>query len=193
MPLLSTHKAFPSVSYYLYKDTVWLVFNKYAGIIEKIQDAICSEIIHITNKYSRVRTILFHVHVNTYSKNNTVISKFMRSYINRLERKYKTHIGYIWVREQASSDKQHYHIALFISSKVCLDSWYAINLAKNLCKNTQKTGTIHYVKNGLYSMFRNDPVSIQTVILRLSYYAKHYSKTLREPKTKRFHTRRHKQ
>ncbi|WP_394166591.1 inovirus-type Gp2 protein [Photobacterium piscicola] len=192
MPLLSVHEKYPSVSYYLYDETIWIVFNQYAGIIDKIQDAICREVNYMNNKYSRVRTILFHLHVKNYSSKNTVISKFMRSYINRLERKYKTHIGYIWVREQANSDKQHYHIALFISSKVCLNSWHAINLAIDLCQNIQKIGTIHFVKNCIYSMFRNDHVSIQTVILRLSYYAKRYSKTLRDPKTKRFQIRHHK-
>ncbi|WP_407082375.1 YagK/YfjJ domain-containing protein [Photobacterium leiognathi] len=192
MSLLSVHEKYPSVSYYLYDETVWLVFNQYAGIIDKIQNAICREVSYMINRYCRIRTILFHMHVNCYSDDNKIISRFMRSYINRLERKYKTHIGYIWVREQAKSDKQHYHIALFISARMCLNSWYAINLAIDLCQNIQKIGTIHYVKNGLYSMYRKDHVSIQTVILRLSYYAKRYSKTLREPKTKRFHTRHHK-
>ncbi|GAD28385.1 conserved hypothetical protein [Photobacterium leiognathi lrivu.4.1] len=192
MPLLSVHEDYSSVSYYLYNKTVYLVFNNNLNIIEKIQDAICCEVNSMINKYSRVKAILFNMHVKKYSKDNAVISKFMRSYINRLERKYNTHIGYIWVREQEKSDKQHYHIAIFINAKVCKRAWNIINIAKDACQNIQKIGTIHYVKNGLYTMFRKDHVSIQTVILRLSYYAKRYSKTLREPKTKRFQIRHHK-
>lgn len=192
MSLLSVHENYPFVSYYLYNETVLLVFNNNLNIVEKIQDAICCEVYSMIDKYCRVRTILFNMHLKEYSKDNTVISKFMRSYINRLERKYSTHIGYIWVREQAESDKQHYHIALFIDAKVCLNDWHIINIAKDVCQNRQNIGSIHKPKNGLYTMFRKDHVSIQTVILRLSYYAKRYSKTLREPKTKRFQIRHHK-
>ncbi|WP_318504326.1 YagK/YfjJ domain-containing protein [Photobacterium leiognathi] len=192
MPLLSVHEDYPFVSYYLYNKTVFLVFNNNLNIVEKIQDAICCEVNSMIDKYSRVKAILFNMHIKKYSKDNAVISKFMRSYINKLERKYNTHIGYIWVREQEKSDKQHYHIAIFINAKVCKCAWNIINIAKDSCQNIQKIGTIHYVKNGLYTMFRKNHVSIQTVILRLSYYAKRYSKTLREPKTKRFQIRHHK-
>ncbi|WP_318518832.1 YagK/YfjJ domain-containing protein [Photobacterium leiognathi] len=192
MTLLSVHEDYPFVSYYLYNKTVFLVFNNKLNIVEKIQDAICCEVNSMIDKYSRVKTILFNIHVKKYSKNNAVISKFMRSYINRLERKYNTHIGYIWVREQEKSDKQHYHIAIFIDAKVCKSAWHIINIAKDACQNKQNIGTIHRTNNGSYTMYRKDHVSIQTVILRLSYYAKRYSKTLREPKTKRFHTRHHK-
>ncbi|PSU93973.1 hypothetical protein C0W35_09730 [Photobacterium kishitanii] len=191
MPLLSPHEKFKHIAYYQYKDTVWLVFNKYDGIIDNIQDAICREVFYMINKHSRVRTILFNLHVNNYSNDNSIISKFMKSYIKRLERKYNTKIGFIWVREQINADKQHYHIAIFIDAKKCPNAWSTRTIAQEVWQTIQKSGTISFVHNCLYSMFRNDMTSIQTVILRLSYYAKNYSKTLRETTTKRFHTSNH--
>lgn len=115
----------------------------------------------------------------------------MKSYIKRLERKYNTKIGFIWVREQIHSDKQHYHVAIFIDAKKCPNAWLTRTIAQEVWQTIQKSGTISFVHNCLYSMFRNDMTSIQTVILRLSYYAKSYSKTLRAATTKRFHTSNH--
>lgn len=188
MPFLIMHPTVESIAYYQYENDIWLIFYRYSGIIEKIQDAICRELNFMTDKYQRVKTILFNLHVNSYSDNNKVISLFMKSYIKKLERKYKSHIGYIWVREQANSINQHYHIAIFIDGKKCQSSWTPFNMAKETWEENQKSGTIKHIINGSYTINRSDRQSLQIVILRLSYYAKKRTKQKSSIKMKSFHT-----
>lgn len=125
--------------------------------------------------YSRVFVIRIDLHPKVFSVDNQVMSSFLRKINKKLEKKYKCQIGYFCAREQGSSDKQHYHLALMLSG-------HKIRAADNLLSIIQADwsshcqGSAHFVSNPYYMMLRGDKSSINPVMYRLSYLTKNFTK-----------------
>ena len=99
---------------------------KYKGEMMTIQQGKQGAYVEILNKmieqldcsikiHKRVLTHRFDLHPNYYSDDNKVLSRFVNRIKQEILRKYGIlNIGYIWVREQERSKKQHYHLAIFL-------------------------------------------------------------------------------
>ncbi len=164
----SIHYAYKKHSYQIYKPKQG-DHNK--RILEKIFTVTESMLSH----YSRVFVVRVDLHVDKFTADNKLLSKFLGPYNKKLKCQCKCRVGHIVVREQNTSNKQHYHLALFLhGEKINHPSKLLRKLSvawKEYCN-----GSIALVENSYYMMHRGDKSSIDPVIYRLSYLAKTFSK-----------------
>jgi hypothetical protein len=65
--------------------------------------------------YARAAVVRIDLHPNGFNIDNKMMTQFLKGYISKLETQYKCKVGYFCAREQNTSDKEHYHLALMLS------------------------------------------------------------------------------
>lgn len=186
MPLIASHKSKSKLGHYLYKKEVWLVYKNQNGVDNKIIDRIFKALEVMQTYYSRIRIVFLQLHTNEYTKDNSVMSRFMQEFKRSVSKHYKCRVGFVWVREHSMAEGQHYHLALMVSGHNCLRSKVIQNKADTIWHKQNPGGYSWRVKNKIYTVMRGCKRSFQAVILRLSYFAKMDTKEHRNPMTKRF-------
>lgn len=94
----------------------------------------------------------------------------------------------MWVREHGKSASQHYHVCVFLDQKKC-NSYYGVYMdAVRLWECALDFGKVSEVKNGCLFAKDFDFDAIQTMVLRLSYFAKMKTKNPSYDGIKRFHS-----
>ncbi|EOG1781945.1 YagK/YfjJ domain-containing protein [Vibrio parahaemolyticus] len=128
--------------------------------------------------YSKVCVILLQLHQKEFSVCNTPISKFINQLKSKLEKHYKTKMGYVWVREQYEAHSQHYHIAIMLNGHTCQSSRGIDRVVKELWENIDKDNFSYRIKNRIYRPTRyEDDAEYRAAIMRMSYMAKKKGKT----------------
>ena len=85
------------------------------GIYKEIIKRFVSQLDITFSIHKRLLVHRIDLHTNFFTPDNKIISKFMNRLKQFLKRNYGLDkIGYIWVREQERSKKQHYHLALLL-------------------------------------------------------------------------------
>ena len=85
------------------------------GIYKEIIQRFVGQLDTAISIHNRLLVIRLDLHLNNASRDNKVISKFMNRLKQWLKRNYGLDkVGYIWVREQEKSVRQHYHLALML-------------------------------------------------------------------------------
>lgn len=130
--------------------------------------------------YARVAVVRIDLHPNDFNIDNKMMSQFLKSYTSKLETQYKCKVGYFCAREQNTSDKEHYHLALMLSGHKINYPDKLLNQLK-LAWEAHSKGVAKMVDNPFYMMFRGDKASIDPVIYRLSYLTKKYTKERNKP------------
>lgn len=140
--------------------------------------------------HCKVLVIRFDLRMTEYSPTNEVVSEIMRVMVKQLKQHYKMkRVGYVWAREQASSDKQHYHCALMIDGnktrhpKKVLERLECITDARNQLPP-------YTPKNCYYNVTRGDLKAFSSALYRLSYLAKVNTKGMRPTFTNDYSTSR---
>jgi len=129
------------------------------------------------------------LHLNKSSSNNKVISRFMNRLKQWLKRNYGLEkIGYIWVREQERSDKQHYHLALLLDGN-------KIRHPKLLNEQIKEMwlphGHLPVILNPYYFVDKHNQFESRgKIIERVSYLAKVRGKRIRGKQIKDYQTSR---
>ncbi|MCG9750658.1 inovirus Gp2 family protein [Vibrio brasiliensis] len=128
------------------------------------------------NTYSQVNVVFFNLTLpkGTDYPSNKVISSF----INKTKRLLSTSpyrlkkVGYVWAREQETSDTPHYHVALMLDeSRVHYPSKLLERLAA-IWKEVSFGGYMQRVSNCYYIVSRGDQGSLGHAIYRISYLGK---------------------
>lgn len=181
---------------FVYKNKVWRLLNSAGGHDKKIMRTIIDRFDVMHSYYAEVLTCQFILFPHKIPYNNQIISDFFTALIPYLKRHYIDndpaiklgHIGYLWVREQSTSDKPHYHCVLWLNEDKVNSSYGILALAKQLwCE--QFDGTLSIPDNNYYISKRlqaDSGASQQEVICRLSYLAKNATKGCHSSNIKRY-------
>ncbi|WP_312525317.1 inovirus Gp2 family protein [Comamonas sp.] len=158
------------------------------------------------NKYNRVSMMRFDLHLPENSADsiicdNFIITKFFSSLKEKIEysqtkskrhgnRTHNTDVDYIWCREISTTEKTHYHVAIFLNGHA-----YRFIGEFNLSKDNMYTriheawgsalfthpediqGLVHIPANPSYEIIRGDEYSIHKAFHRISYMCKVDSKS----------------
>jgi hypothetical protein len=167
---------------FIYDNTLFIISDKKYNFYTEILNKTLEQLTTALKIHKRLLVVRFDFHTGTHTNNNFIISKFLTRIRNYLQRKYNTsNIGYIWVREQEKSKKQHYHLAIFISGKV-------INYPNNLINNIKEKWQPNHsptIKNPYYFIDQNNKqTELSKAIFRLSYLAKTRGKGYRDTQAK---------
>ena len=161
------------------------------GIYREIIERFVSQLDTALCIHKRLLVLRFDLHLNKYSKDNKVISRFMNQLKQWLKRNYGLDkVGYIWVREQEKSVRQHYHLALMLDEN-------KIRHPKRLNAQIREMwlpyGHMPTVLNpyfNLNTLKANYKAVREEIIWRVSYLAKVRGKRYRDVQTKDYQTSR---
>jgi len=170
-----------SSEFYTYQNCIFKVnATKRTPVRKDILKKILDQLIATSTYHHKLFIFRFDLHIKEYTNNNKVITDFNRRLFKKVKRHYKVkRIGYVWVREQEKSKKQHYHYVLILDgSKVnsphSLQTWISAIWSFD-------DGTCHWSQ--YYNISRAE---LGSVTHHLSYLAKTRGKGYRPPQTKDF-------
>ena len=152
------------------------------------------EIDAMLSHHDKVFVLRLDVHVHTHSQTNEVISKFRKSYTDRIKRYYKTkNVAYVWCREVEKKKKQHYHFAVIVDGN---EAWVAgalLAMAEEVAAIQDLS--IGYCDNPSYLIKRTDLAkgdysTYNDAFYRLSYLAKERGKTIKAERANSYQTSR---
>lgn len=165
-------------TFYVYKDHSYQIYKPRSLDINEgaLKNAflLCESMLL---RYSRVSMLRIDLHPYSYNTNNNLIRSFLAELCTKLKQEYKCTVKYFCTREQNKSNKEHYHLAVFLSG-------HKVNHPSSLQKHISKLwisrskGSTKYVKHPLYTIKRGMKNTINEAIYRLSYLAKRFSKQL---------------
>jgi len=190
MPLVQDRKTKHFKSYIEINDeTIKVNAGATKGIYKEIIERFIGQFDIAFKVHKRLLVHRVDLHLNKFSSDNKVISRFINRLKQWLKRNYGLDkIGYIWVREQDRSDKQHYHLALLLDGN-------KIRHPKRLNKQIKEMwlphGYVPVTQNPYYFMDKhNYDETRRDVIDRVSYLAKVNTKRIRNKQTKDYQTSR---
>lgn len=133
--------------------------------------------------HKRLLIVRLDYKVNYYTDNNKIFSNYMKNIVQWLRREYGiTNVGYMWVREQEKSKKQHYHLVLALDGNK-VQNPTRINAI--LREKWLSRGGMYIPDNCYYYIDKNNyEKQRRSVIYRCSYMAKSRGKGFRPPQTK---------
>jgi cellobiose-specific phosphotransferase system component IIB len=158
-----------------FKDHSYLVYKTDKGLNKKAFDRLMVLTEIKLSYYARVAILRIDLHPHSFTPDNKVITSFLTKQIKAFEKKYGCLVSYYFAREQNTSNKQHYHLALFFSG-------HQVNSPHNISQEIQKNwiahsqGSIHFVEKPFYMVERGNKLSLKQAIYRLSYLVKNRTK-----------------
>jgi len=176
MSQIILHPSNDKSAYFEYKQRLSLIMYYEGGVNEKILTQVFKKLDAMVLYYSKVTVVMLQFHLKKYTLDNQVISVFLTSLIKRLKDKYKSEIGYFWVREQNGAPAQHYHMAIMLSGHVCHSSHHIFLIAQEIWELQNEGGYSFRVKNSLYRVSRYCDKELNAARYRLSYFAKNKTK-----------------
>ena len=153
------------------------------GIYLEILTRIINQLDIAYSIHKRILVVRFDLHLNHYTSNNEVISKFLKRIKQWLSRNYKMKdIGHTWARELERAKAQHYHCVLFLDGDKIQ---YPSKLIEQIKKTWSQNGHMHKVKNSFYYIDKNNYQEERAeAIYRISYLAKTRGKGYRDLQAK---------
>ena len=153
------------------------------GVYEEILHKFIDQLDIAYLKHKRVLVVRLEYRINYYTANNKLFSNHMKNITQWLRREYGIKdIGYLWVREQEKSKKQHYHLALILDGNKIQHPGKINAVFKN---KWLPRGSIFVPENCYYYIDKhNYKKQRQDAIYRCSYLAKSRGKGFRPPQTK---------
>ena len=172
------HQSKKFLAYYRYQNEQQLIFYRKSGIKKEILEQSFKQLDAMTSYYSKVTVILLQLHPDQFTADNDVMTRFLVKFKKRLEKKYKSKIGYMWVREQNTAHAQHYHLAVMINGHKCNRSYAVNKICEEIWQGPMDTNFSYRVKNRIYHIkqYLGDDSELRAVRMRLSYMAKKETK-----------------
>nr|WP_269571631.1 inovirus-type Gp2 protein [Psychromonas ingrahamii] len=138
-------------------------------IIEQVENMI--------SWHSRVFVYVFDLHVADFSLDN----KYIAAFISKLRFHFKQHykikrLGYAWCREQNTSPRQHYHMAIIVDGSKIQNPIRLFHKIKLMWDEVTLGGHLHGLENCYYNIKRDTEINKAEAIERLSYQAKVWTK-----------------
>jgi hypothetical protein len=161
------------------------------GIYREIIERFVSQLDIALCIHKRLLVLRFDLHLNKYSKDNKVISRFMNRLKQWLNRNYGLqNVGYIWVREQEKSKRQHYHLALMLDENKIRHPKRLNAQIKEMWLPYGHMPTVKKPYFNINTIKANYKTVREEIILRVSYLAKVRGKRYRDVQTKDYQTSR---
>jgi len=176
MSQVTLHPSSKGLAYFEYKQSQYLILYDESGINNKILNQIFKQLDVMVSYYSKVTMVQLQFHLNEPTSDNQVVSIFLNRFIKKLQTKYKSKIGYVWVREKNGAPAQHYHMAVMLSGHVCKSSHHIYNIANEIWSKQNENGYSFRVENSLYKISRYCDKELDAARFRLSYFAKNKTK-----------------
>ena len=175
---ITLHESKKFLAYFCYQNEQQLIFYRKSGIKKEILEQSFKQLDIMMSYYSKVTIILLQLHPDQFTADNDVMTRFLVFFKKRLEKKYKSKIGFIWVREQNTAEAQHYHLAVMINGHKCNNSYTVNEICKEIWEGPMDTNFSYQVKNRIYCIkqYLNDNSELRAVRMRLSYMAKNETK-----------------
>ena len=190
MPLVQDRKTKHFKSYIEINDeTIKVNAGATRGIYKEIIERFIDQFDIAFKVHKRLLVHRVDLHLNKFSSDNKVISRFINRLKQWLKRNYGLDkIGYIWVREQDRSDKQHYHLALLLNGD-------KIRHPKRLNEQIKEMwlphGHLPVILNPYYFVDKHNQFESRgKIIERVSYLAKVRGKRIRGKQIKDYQTSR---
>lgn len=176
MSQIALHPSNKKLAVFIYKQSEYLIQYDDSGINTKILNQIFKQFDVMVSYYSKVVMVQLQFHLKEPTPDNQVMSIFLNRFIKKLQTKYKSKIGYVWVREQSGAPAQHYHMGVMLSGHVCKSSHHIYNIANEIWSKQNKNGYSFRVENSLYKISRYCDKELDAARFRLSYFAKNETK-----------------
>ncbi|HHQ2336061.1 YagK/YfjJ domain-containing protein [Enterobacter roggenkampii] len=162
---------------FLYDNVLWPVMPEESQQNIKIMNSLFRAIDKTYRCCSRFLAIRYDFHLPQYSPDNRVITDFHKLLIPALRKLYpKSFMRFFWVREQNKAPAQHYHYLLMMDGNAVRHPHKINQLVKCYWKHATD-GRVWLPKHGYYLVTRDDTEALTALLLRVSYFAKRYSKT----------------
>lgn len=171
---------------FLYQETLFQVMSFEHGISSNIMNAIINQLLTALNHYSKILVVRFDLRIYTETPNNSLISKYRKTLLRYLAKKYQSKVWLFWVREQTPrSNKAHYHCFILLNGHKTKSGWGAFQQVQKACYMHPDTAA-WLPKSASYKVERKGLKGLDSAIHRISYLAKNYSKELTPDNVKRF-------
>ncbi|MGL4613053.1 MAG: YagK/YfjJ domain-containing protein [Shewanella sp.] len=172
-------------SLYAYKNHAYHVYRpKQQGLIQSAMNTIIADYEIMLSHYARVFIARIDLHPRRYCADNTQVQEYLNQLVKRIEQHYKTKVIFHCAREQDTSDREHYHLAIMVSGHRVNHHSKLLAMAESLWKRLTN-GTVASVDNPYCKVCRGNKASLKAAIYRSSYLAKKHTKE-RNGKTKGF-------
>ncbi|WP_243975257.1 YagK/YfjJ domain-containing protein [Vibrio natriegens] len=173
------HPKKSKLAIYRHSEQDYYIFHRPTGVNQNILQSSFDLAKNWMGHYSKFCAVMLQLHQHKPSEKNQQLSIFLAKLTQALKKHYNTpNVGYFWVREHSNRDKQHYHLAVFISGHCCQHSGTIDRLANTLWKQQDECNFSYQVKNRIYKVkrygFDKEWLSLLT---RLSYFAKNDTKS----------------
>ncbi len=163
---------------FAYKNHAYSIFKPQQKCFKNsVINTIISDYEIMLSHYSRVFVVRIDLHPKHYSADNQAIKRFLKQLTTTLTNQYKSKVIYHCAREQNTSDREHYHLALMLSAHKIKHSERLQSLIKAMWEK-HSGGTVAKVDNPYCIVFRGNKASLKHAIYRSSYLAKEHTKEL---------------
>jgi hypothetical protein len=126
--------------------------------------------------HCQVLVLRLDLHMNNYSPDNSLVSKYMKKLKKKLIAKYALmRVGHVWAREREKAKSQHYHLVLMIDANKVRHPSKIIELCESIWMAWEQPKP--YTPKNCYSVLkRGDKKKYDEVFRRISYLAKERGK-----------------
>lgn len=146
------------------------------GCYQEILTGLYYQLTNLLSHHSRLLFLRLDLKVYRYSKDNKLLSYFLRLLKRNLKSYFGfTRVGYLWVRELSITDRQHYHLILLLDGNKVQHPKNVINIAEEVAY-TCEMPVPFTPKNAYLKISRNDKENFDAAMYRGSYLAKTRSK-----------------
>ncbi len=153
-----------------------------------------SQIEAMLSHHEKVLLFRLEIHYHSFESTNQIISKLVSKLKRRLNTKaYKfiKRLGYVWAREQKTSEAPHYHAVFFLDGDKYQYPGKIIDLIEDVCDRLDFPKP--YTPKNCYYRLRRSQLGnrvMRSAIYRISYLAKVNTKGNRPEKTHDYGTSR---
>ena len=166
--------------YYVYDECAWPVIKAYE-IRRDIMNGILDFIYKLFDRTSKMIAIRLELRMSEWTNDNSSVSHLFKKLKVKVKAHYgKCYMGYVWVREQNESDKQHYHVAVLMDGQ-------KVKHSDTLYKFVKELWIYGHVPKGYIRFHRVHRAllhDISAMVYHLSYLAKAETKGMRDPAVK---------
>ena len=172
-------KTITTKEHYQYGDYKFAINSRKSGCYTQILNTLVTQTLAMQSIYKRVLFMRFDLHQGSFTPDNKRITTLLKRLRKRLIHRYgNTKFGYVWVREECKTKKQHYHFVFMMDG-------YLVRYPSNIHDQVRKVwtdmgGTFHFANHH----YINNEEKLREAILHGSYLAKTRSKGNRPDQTK---------
>jgi hypothetical protein len=181
-PTTKVKRSFKTITtkeYYQFGDYKFAINSRKSGCYTQILNTLATQTLAMQSIYKRVLFMRFDLHQGSFTPDNKRMTTMLKRLRKRLIHRYgNTKFGYVWVREECKTKKQHYHFVFMMDGDIVR---YPSNIHDQVKKVwTDMGGTFHFANHH----YINNEEKLREAILHGSYLAKTRSKGNRPDQTK---------